>query len=87
MDSPRPRVLMLGDIDHREFGEALGWLREHTDLKLAHTIDNAIEAERHESEHWHTLILAQARPGQFSSRDIDRLSRTFPLAQQCGWAV
>ena len=77
MDRTCPKVLLLGDAEHREFSDPLNWLRANTNLQVTGTIDEAVDSGAGD---WHTLIFAQARPGRFSTRDIERVSRAFPLA-------
>ncbi len=73
-------MLLIGEADHHELRDALDWLRQHTHLKVAGSIDQALEYSRSESATWHTVVFAQPRPGMFAPRDIDRMSRALPLA-------
>ncbi len=76
----RPSVLLVGAIDFHEFGEAVRWLRAHTQLAAARTVTEAMEQCESRQAFWHTIIIAQSRPGQFAQHDIDQLSRAMPLA-------
>ena len=76
----RPSVLFVGAIDFHEFGEAVCWLRAHTQLAAARTVTEAMEQCESRQTFWHTIIIAQSRPGQFAPHDIDQLSRAMPLA-------
>jgi hypothetical protein len=76
----RPSVLLVGASDFHEFGEAVRWLRAHTQLDAARTVTEAIERCERRQAFWHTIIIAQSRPGQFAPHDIDQLSRAMPLA-------
>ncbi len=78
MDQSRPTVLVVGDVQHREFCEAVAWLREHVQLDLAGSVADVWALERRSP--WHTIIFVQARPGQISATDVDCISRVFPLA-------
>lgn len=76
----RPDVLLIGDLYHHEFREAVGWLKKRANLSLSVTVDEAFERSEHRARCWHTVIFAQSRPGQFSAFDINRVTRSFPLA-------
>lgn len=80
MDRNRLAVLLVGDGDHHEFREAVGWLCDHTILARARTVDQALELAKESGRCWRTVIVAQARPAAFSSSNIERLGRAFPLA-------
>jgi CheY-like chemotaxis protein len=73
-------VLLVGAIDFHEFDEAVRWLRAHTQLDAARTATEALEQSASRQAFWHTIIIAQSRPGQFAPHDIDQLSRAMPLA-------
>ena len=80
MDCSRPAVLLIGEADHHELREALDWLRQSTHLTVAGTVDQALQDSSCQERNWHTVIFAQPRPGMFTPRDVDRLSRALPLA-------
>lgn len=80
MDRVRPKILLIGDAKHREFHASVRWLRDETELSIAATVPSALQLDEHEAERWHTVIFAQARPGQFSRRDVEWISREIPLA-------
>jgi hypothetical protein len=77
----RPSVLLVGAIDFHEFRGAVGWLRAHTQLDAVRTVAEAVERCENRQADWHTIVVAQSRPGEFVQRDVDQLSRTMPLAQ------
>jgi CheY-like chemotaxis protein len=74
-------VLLVGAIDFHEFREAVGWLRAHTQLDAVPTVAAALERAENRQAYWHTIVIAQSRPGEFVQQDVDQLSRTMPLAQ------
>jgi len=80
MHRKSPAVLLIGNWGHHEFREAVGWLNRHTGLATADTIDHAFDLTEERGACWHTVILAQARPGQFSARDVERVGRAWPLS-------
>jgi hypothetical protein len=80
MQRNSPAVLLIGNVGHHEFRDAVGWLRRSTGLATADTIDHAFDVTEGRGGGWHTVIFAQARPGQFSARDVERVSRAWPLA-------
>ena len=65
MQTCRPSVLLVGAIDFHEFREAVGWLRAHTQLAAVRTVAEALERCENRQAFWHTIIIAQSRPGQF----------------------
>ncbi|MFO7905921.1 MAG: hypothetical protein ACQESR_07260 [Planctomycetota bacterium] len=79
-ESSRLDVLLIGDANHHEFRDAVDWLRKRTNLSLAKTVDQAIKQSEEGGEHWHTVFFAQSRPGQLSVGDVERMTRSFPLA-------
>ena len=74
-------VLFIGDHRHSEFVEATAWLAEHSLLSVATTPAEAMEAVQHPSLPPELVIVAHARPGQFSQRDIETIHRLAPLAR------
>jgi hypothetical protein len=76
----RKRVLLVGDHGHRDFCEAVAWLTRQTDLAIAGTL---LEAERRLQQAGppDVVIFAQARPGQFSARQVERLHLASPLSR------
>jgi hypothetical protein len=77
--APRPAVLLIGDHTFHEFAECVAWLAEHTDLTTVGTIAAAMSLMTEPLRNWDTLVIAQARPGQFTQIDVEQLSRTLPL--------
>lgn len=76
----RPPVLLVGDIDFHEFDATVQWLRAHTQLDALHTVSEALGLFARQQSFWHTVLIAQSRPGQFAQRDVQRLSAALPLA-------
>ena len=73
-------ILMVGERFHREFTHATSWLTRHSRLTCC---DSVPEALHHLAggELPHMIILAQARPGQFTRADLELLCRLAPLAR------
>jgi hypothetical protein len=88
----RPTTLLIGDWDRSELGEAVRLLRCRTDLLAVAGIDEAVRllvGDSGPEREWEPispelLVLAQARPGQFSDHDVARLKRRAPLARVLG---
>jgi hypothetical protein len=80
MSRPLPHVLLVGAYRHHEFAVPLNWLLRHTQLSTAATVEQALAEDGPPETDWHTVVLAQARPGQIRQADIDRLGDRFPLA-------
>ena len=83
-----PRVLLIGDEQHPEFRAATDWLREHTELIVAATGDDARGelARRRGVDDGPPLepdvmVVAQSRPGQFAAQDLEQLHGLAPLAR------
>jgi hypothetical protein len=76
----RPAVLLMGAVEHHEFGAARRWLRAHTRLDLAAGAEEALGRLARRTRPWQTVVFAQARPGQLPARDVDRIGRAVPLA-------
>lgn len=85
-----PGALLIGDWHRREFREAIRLIRARTELVAVATIDDAtrIIASGFGSESagsWpEVVVIAQARPGRFSSDDVARLKRLAPLTRILG---
>ncbi|NLX53515.1 MAG: hypothetical protein GXY58_00185 [Planctomycetaceae bacterium] len=80
----RPSVLLVGAGDFHEFGDALRWLRAHTQLETARTVTEAVAMLAERTLPWHTIVIGQTRPGEFAEQEVERLSRAMPLAQLVG---
>ena len=77
---PVPSVWLIGDGDHRDFAEARRWLEKATQLRRFPNIVAAIAAEGSPE----AVILAQARPGRITGRQVHQLYRRVPLARLIG---
>ncbi len=77
----RPTVLLIGARDFHEFDAAVQWLRAHTQLDTVPTVAAAIELAERQQACWHTVVIGLSRPGEFSQRAIDQLSRALPLSR------
>ncbi|MEQ8788200.1 MAG: hypothetical protein RIC55_17965 [Pirellulaceae bacterium] len=76
-----PRVLLVGDFRHRDFRDAESWLKTHTQLLVMDDMQAAsthLDATRRLPR---LIVVAQSRPGQFSTRQIESLHRAAPLAR------
>lgn len=80
MDQCRPSVLMVGAIEHHEFRAAFQWLRSNTQLDAVERVGVALEWAQQQGRRWHTVIIAQSRPGEFAATDVDRIARAMPFA-------
>lgn len=75
------RVLIVGDYAHPDFSVPRAWLQRNVDLAEAPTIQTALEHVRAMLMAPSTIVLAQSRPGQLSTHDVDVLHRAAPLAR------
>ncbi|MEN6457804.1 MAG: hypothetical protein ABFC63_02650 [Thermoguttaceae bacterium] len=75
-------VLLLGDAEQAEFGEAQACLRRGTPIHEARDLDAAASLAQRESPD--LIVVAQSRPGQFSHAALHRLRRLAPLAPIVG---
>lgn len=73
-------VLIVGDITHRDFAPALGWLQHHARVAWAPGITAACDRLETRTPP-QVLLLAQARPGRFSRDQIEQLHARAPLAR------
>ena len=78
------RVLFIGDRSHHEFREPVAWLSEYCDLTFSSCIDEAAVRLASDRETTEVIVIAAARPGQFSQRDVTSLLRRAPLARIIG---
>lgn len=77
----RISVLMTGDYGHREFREAVAWLREEVQLECVGDVAEAADRLRHQATAPFWIIVAQSRPGQIRNEQIERLHRASPLSR------
>ncbi len=82
MSNSKPTVWLVGDDSGLEFAPAIAWLREHSHLTHI-TAPLAVE-DSHRITEPDVIVIIQARPGQFSSIDVERLHRRAPLARLVG---
>lgn len=75
----RPAVLLIGDQTFHEFTECVAWLDAHADLTNVGTIADALARLAEAACNWDALIIAQARPGQFTQSEVEQLGRALPL--------
>lgn len=78
------RVLFVGDPAHHEFREPVAWLSEYCDLTFANGIDEAVAQLASESDTPEVIVVAAARPGIVSQREVSSLLRRAPLARFIG---
>jgi CheY-like chemotaxis protein len=72
--------LLVGDGDHEDFLEATAWLAEHTQLRRVKTAEEGRNCLA-EGPWPEAVVIAQSRPGQFSSRQIESLHAASPLSR------
>ncbi len=78
------RALFVGDAAHGEFREPVAWLREYCDLTIANDIDAAAVQLASDHDPPAVIVVAGARPGLVSQRDVASLLRRAPLARFIG---
>jgi len=78
------RVLFVGDPSHHEFREPVAWLSEYCDLTFSSCIDEAAVRLASDRETPDVIVIAAARPGQFSQREVTSLLRRAPLTRIIG---
>lgn len=74
-------VLMCGDVSHGEFRETEQWLASNAATTIATSLEEAAGLLERGSIHAQVIVIAQSRPSQFSSSQIERLHRAAPLAR------
>jgi len=77
-------ILLVGDTERREFGEARAALEPLGRVSHAADTSSAIAELAADRVNPDVIVLAQAYPGQFSARAIDRLRRLAPLTRVLG---
>ena len=77
-------ILLLGDVRRTEFLEARAGLDRWGDVTEFSDVDSASAALAAGLLSPDVIVVAQAFPGQFSHRAIDRLRRLAPLARVVG---
>jgi len=77
---PGKRVLLVGDHDDRDFRDVVVWLEQHTVLARVDAVPAALDHLRGHLPP-HVLIVAQARPGRFAGRQVERLHAVSPLSR------
>jgi CheY-like chemotaxis protein len=77
-------ILLLGDADRSEFREARSALGRLGQVTCFAEVESAAEALREGHVAADVIVVAQAFPGQFAHRAIDRLRRLAPLARLLG---
>jgi hypothetical protein len=75
------RVLLTGDYEHRQFGEAVEWMRRHTRLTVAAGRERALALLAVCPEPAEVIVVAQSRPGQIEPGTFEALRRASPLAR------
>ena len=74
-------VLLIGEHEHAEFREAVRWLHNCTRVHRVKTIKRATEFLAAGDITPQILVLAQARPDRFSTRQVEQLHEAAPLAR------
>jgi hypothetical protein len=76
----RKRVSFIGDASHREFRDAVAWLREYSDASFFASPEQ-FTSRLVETTPPDAVVIAQPRPGKFDQSQIERLHRQAPLAR------
>jgi hypothetical protein len=76
--------LLLGDAERREFCQARDTLSALGRVRRAANIDEAAAALAEEEAAVDVIVVAEARPGEFSPAQIERLRQAAPLARIVG---
>jgi len=74
-------VLFVGDSERAEFASVFRWLSEHSQLATAPDFASASQQLESHACDPELIVMAQAWPGQFSPKQIERLRRLAPLAR------
>ncbi len=77
-------ILLVGDSDRSEFREARSALSKWGRVTSVPEVESAAAALSQRQVAADVIVVAQAFPGQFSHRAIDRLRRLAPLARVLG---
>ena len=78
---PTLSLLLLGDADRREFREARDRLTALGRVQRAGNVEEAAAILADASPPVDVIVVAQARPGEFSHDDVQRLRQIAPLAR------
>jgi hypothetical protein len=81
MTLPPVTVLFVGDSERTEFASTFQWLRDHSQMTSVPDFASALEQLAAQACDPELIVLAQAWPGQFSPKQIERLRRLAPLAR------
>ena len=73
-------ALLIGDAAHGEFRSAIEIIESHGALTIVSDVESALGELEHASPPFSLVIVAQARPGEYSDAEIDALRRAAPLA-------
>lgn len=82
--SSKLEILLVGNIERREFGEARASLEAGGRLTTAADVEAAARLLTNQQSAPDVIVVAQAFPGQFSAEAIDRLRVLAPLARVIG---
>ncbi len=78
------RTLLIGDVHREEFRDAHEAIRAESTLATAAGVDQAAAVLASGEFVPEVIVIAQARPGEFSADQVDRLRRLAPLARVLG---
>ena len=78
-----PLCLWIGDQDHYEWRNVILWLTEHIEFVQAEA-PAAILPVPETQPPFELIILAQSRPGQFPTGDVEKLQQRWPDARLLG---
>ncbi len=74
-------VLLTGDLGHEAFRDAIDWLAAHVSLTQVAGLKNAAVHLALSPTPTEIVVIAQSRPGQFSSLEVEQLHRASPLSR------
>lgn len=78
---PAMRILLIGDLQRREFREASRTASAWSEVVEAPDMASACDALAHADWFFDWIVLATSYPGQYSEEQIDRLRRRAPLSR------
>lgn len=78
--SSRPKVLLIGQIDHTDFGEVAELLRADASLTVTPDISLAITNLTQLHPRPELIIIMQSRPDAIGALQVKRLQRAAPLS-------
>jgi hypothetical protein len=86
MPKQQVHCLLIGNEQHHEWRSVTEWLGRHVHLVTQETPTAAFDAfhTSHASPPFDLILLAQSRPGQFDSAEVESLYQRWPTAKMLG---